>query len=596
MTDTADFFDPDDALNHSPPPAKSIVRYGPDPPPAPIFVAPRSPETVPENVSTPSSETARKRSNRRKKTRPPQGLDHLVMTMDPNRPDIANAVRANPVLSASVSEDSGSEEEADMADFDADEDLAGRRDTNEEIANRALHNLKVDGSTGEHHHAARDILAAASAATGSRRPSSDVLMSPAKRARYADLPDASATKADEHGSGDAVDALVTLRERSPKRLSGRFSPRPSSPPWLSRGIDLTNGARDNVLPAMLALNTTPGLNSWNGSSQSQDKPSLPPMSEFVRIAEEGQQSQSLRARAGRAPSYPSFSIGNRHSPSLAGASGPSRPSPRSPDPIPSPQRLQHSLQTQRAKDAAFQPGRASSSKTGSERSAHNQHLQNPALSSLSPPGGQADPRLHQHQNPLDRRASHASERTSAFTPAQSEESPYSSRISHDDRTSSEAPSFSEHGMQQEGRMDAENGGSPGQSKNQAASSVRYPCPVPGCDAAPFATQYLLKSHSNVHSDDRPHYCSDKDCPHSEGGEKKGFKRRNELKRHRLVHEPPRYVCPFCPDKQRSYPRPDNLQRHCKVHHTDKPKDDPALKEVLSQRSAGSSRGGRQKVK
>lgn len=84
------------------------------------------------------------------------------------------------------------------------------------------------------------------------------------------------------------------------------------------------------------------------------------------------------------------------------------------------------------------------------------------------------------------------------------------------------------------------------------------CTVQGCMAPPFQTQYLLNSHANVHSSARPHYCSVKGCPRSEGG--KGFKRKNEMIRHGLVHDSPGYVCPFCPDREHKYPRPDNLQR------------------------------------
>jgi len=103
----------------------------------------------------------------------------------------------------------------------------------------------------------------------------------------------------------------------------------------------------------------------------------------------------------------------------------------------------------------------------------------------------------------------------------------------------------------------------------------YQCTYPGCTAPPFQTQvcfhpsscnaqplihvkYLLNSHANVHSSNRPHYCSVKGCPRSEGG--KGFKRKNEMIRHGLVHDSPGYVCPFCPDREHKYPRPDNLQR------------------------------------
>jgi hypothetical protein len=67
------------------------------------------------------------------------------------------------------------------------------------------------------------------------------------------------------------------------------------------------------------------------------------------------------------------------------------------------------------------------------------------------------------------------------------------------------------------------------------------------------------SHTNVHSQIRPHYCPIAGCPRSEGG--KGFKRKNEMIRHGLVHQSPGYVCPFCPDREHKYPRPDNLQRY-----------------------------------
>ncbi len=66
------------------------------------------------------------------------------------------------------------------------------------------------------------------------------------------------------------------------------------------------------------------------------------------------------------------------------------------------------------------------------------------------------------------------------------------------------------------------------------------------------------SHRNVHSSTRPYVCPVEECPRSVGN--KGFKRKNEMIRHGLVHNSPGYVCPFCPDKEHRYPRPDNLQR------------------------------------
>lgn len=86
----------------------------------------------------------------------------------------------------------------------------------------------------------------------------------------------------------------------------------------------------------------------------------------------------------------------------------------------------------------------------------------------------------------------------------------------------------------------------------------YKCDIAGCTAAPFQTRYLLSSHLNTHSELRPHYCPVKGCPRGVDG--KGFKFKNEMIRHGLVHSIPGYICPFCPDREHKYPRPDNLQR------------------------------------
>ena len=58
---------------------------------------------------------------------------------------------------------------------------------------------------------------------------------------------------------------------------------------------------------------------------------------------------------------------------------------------------------------------------------------------------------------------------------------------------------------------------------------------------------------------RLHYCPIKGCSRSEGGN--GFKRENEMIRHRLVHSSRGYMCPFCNNPEHKYPRPDNLQRY-----------------------------------
>ncbi|EXJ81922.1 hypothetical protein A1O1_07989 [Capronia coronata CBS 617.96] len=135
--------------------------------------------------------------------------------------------------------------------------------------------------------------------------------------------------------------------------------------------------------------------------------------------------------------------------------------------------------------------------------------------------------------------------------------------------------------------------------DNAAQSSRvsvgtYKCTFQGCVAAPFQTHYLLNSHMNVHSDTRAHFCPVKGCRRGLGGQ--GFKRKNEMIRHGLVHTSPGYGCPFCPDQQHRYPRPDNLQRHVRVHHKDRSPNDPELREVLNQRPESRNQGGKRRMR
>ena len=93
----------------------------------------------------------------------------------------------------------------------------------------------------------------------------------------------------------------------------------------------------------------------------------------------------------------------------------------------------------------------------------------------------------------------------------------------------------------------------------------------------------------MHSLDRPHFCPVDGCPRASVG----FKRKNEMKRHGLVHASPGYECPFCQDRAHRYPRPDNLQRHVRVHHSEVRAGDPRLREVLEKRVEIGRGGGRE---
>ncbi|KAF1969183.1 hypothetical protein BU23DRAFT_582818 [Bimuria novae-zelandiae CBS 107.79] len=126
-----------------------------------------------------------------------------------------------------------------------------------------------------------------------------------------------------------------------------------------------------------------------------------------------------------------------------------------------------------------------------------------------------------------------------------------------------------------------------QAEYKARTMAGFKCDFLGCNAAPCPTQYLLSSHANVHSQSCPHYCPVAGCRRAEGG--KGFKRKNEMIQHQLMHLSPGYICPFCPDREHKYPRPDNFKRHVHVHHVDVAKDDPKLLKVLAQRPESDSR-------
>lgn len=131
-----------------------------------------------------------------------------------------------------------------------------------------------------------------------------------------------------------------------------------------------------------------------------------------------------------------------------------------------------------------------------------------------------------------------------------------------------------------------------------------------CLGPPKHHAYALTviSHAKVH---RFYYCPVPGCSRSKGG--KSFKWKDEMIRHGLVHDSPGYVCPFCPDRDHKYPRPDNLRRyalrqeshhyqfhadilnrHVRVHHVDKSRDDPDLIKVLSQKIEGLPRRRKRK--
>ena len=98
----------------------------------------------------------------------------------------------------------------------------------------------------------------------------------------------------------------------------------------------------------------------------------------------------------------------------------------------------------------------------------------------------------------------------------------------------------------------------------ATRPAQYPSPQSRVSDY-FPQAYAHGQPSTAYSDASPrdsstmYYCPVPGCARSEGG--RGFKRKNEMIRHGLIHESPGYICPFCPEREHKYPRSKNLRRY-----------------------------------
>ncbi|KAH7069343.1 hypothetical protein FB567DRAFT_246112 [Paraphoma chrysanthemicola] len=108
------------------------------------------------------------------------------------------------------------------------------------------------------------------------------------------------------------------------------------------------------------------------------------------------------------------------------------------------------------------------------------------------------------------------------------------------------------------------------------TSVAFRRDYLGRNVPPFKTQYLLSSQTNMHAQNRLHYCTVDGCSSV------GFERKGDLIRHSRGHQPPpEYVCPFCPDHDRKYLSSDKLEDHVRARHVHKDMDNSQLQDVLA---------------
>lgn len=154
--------------------------------------------------------------------------------------------------------------------------------------------------------------------------------------------------------------------------------------------------------------------------------------------------------------------------------------------------------------------------------------QTSTVAPLSPPRFSSNPSfwLPMSQNSS---GSHMSEHASA-PGSNSASTPASSGPLHSPSHSTATPQYprSEHESSSSEMTPMGNPEGPPDASAQRSGNAPqgYPCTWPDCTAQPFQTEYLLKSHTNVHSTTRTHFCPVKGCPRGHGGQ--GFKRKNEM--------------------------------------------------------------------
>ncbi|KAF2197001.1 hypothetical protein GQ43DRAFT_227145 [Delitschia confertaspora ATCC 74209] len=554
-------YDSDDAFPRSPGlvPVKPKATPSPSPPP---FISQSVTLSTHQNVSSPFSR-GRKNPNRRK-TRPTQGDTVLIGFMDPNRPDIAQLVGER-----ALNSDSGSDTEDEEMEVDE-----GVKPAAGQPSDR---NLDLEATARIALQTVPPVVATAGKSPAATHRDSVVESQWDSQPRQALEPNSITSKATTNGvhvNGNRVDFKPPITkpsqldvtspragERSGSYANGLSRTNAASPKLPELDIPVSGASPSQRLPA-LQDPTSPSRDGPGSPNQERRLPSFRHLSELAETAINEQNESRVN--------------GYSHRPSIS-STGQSPPAAS----------RHFSISSQRSPMSGLPPLSATSPTSANSEFSTTQDVflrsQHSTLFSNNP----RRPSVVSENGPPFPGTLHSGATTTDGYQSSDTLSPGSQPTPIENRT---------HRMSLEDAIANRTLPLPiGPSIQHIPphGSGGFKCEYPGCTAPPFQTQYLLNSHANVHSQMRPHYCPVQGCPRSEGG--KGFKRKNEMIRHGLVHQSPGYVCPFCPDREHKYPRPDNLQRHVRVHHVDKDKDDPQLREVLAQRPEGGSRGRRRRL-
>jgi hypothetical protein len=493
--DAGPFYDPDDVLPRSPQlePIKPNYKPSATPPPFVPSSSSHSPESEESEIDlardTEIGNQAR-RSRKRKKGRkrrhgPSQGDTVLISYLDPNRPDIAQQAGQTVLNSASQSEDEESEE-FDVVDM---------------VVARGIEN-------GIHHTPSDDHLKAKATATAALAivPEDDL-----------EMVDESPDQLSEEKRKNSADAPTTngVINNDPEAETSPEFAKPSPLSSARSGFNLKPPPR--LLPPPPPIKTETARSTEERSLYEDSTPISPNLAKYVINQSEADPLSVLPALQKSPPRSASnhSSEGSQSLPSLkttlGGLSDPASNGI-------------HAFQTSSGHSPQFvRHPTFSSQSTGPSPGAYSQ-----PSPGMSPPGGPSHP-TYWRRPPTE---------GSMSTPSTYEASTPASIPGPSPAQSYPTPNVQDHRGSVDGSSTPQllNGPLP---PNGPFTSSTFKCTYSGCTAAPFQTQYLLNSHANVHSSNRPHFCSVADCPRGPGG--KGFKRKNEMIRHGLVHQSPGYI-------------------------------------------------------
>jgi len=470
----SDYYDPDDVLPNQSPrlsPVKPNYRFEETPPPL-VPEETSSASCTPESAQGGAGEGASGtgRTKRSKGRSAPSYADALLIhSLDPNRPDIANHALQERLEAPSDSEGGGSE--VPMSESDE-----GGHEVNH---------------VGDAVDAVRMAKGALAVAVTAKDEDLEMLDAPdGQRVKREDTPETPVQNGlHEHDRATARQVLSLPRPLSQKTTLD-LKPPPRVPSSLAPLITETSkSSPKRVCDDADSIATSPNLGKFTiTSAEGNPDSTLPAMQMSPPRSSSAHSPDSI-------PTLPSIQTLTGHSPIMT------RPSPSHMTQFgPSPSSYSHSSPSM-SPPGMPTPGMAS----------HPGYWRNTTRDgSISTPSDhQSTPSSHTAMTP----SSTASYTPSIATMAEQNQNRHR-QDSIDESTSTTSPQS--HGQLLNGPV----------QPNGPFATNAFKCGHPGCTAVPFQTQYLLNSHANVHSSNRPHFCPVADCPRGPGG--KGFKRKNEM--------------------------------------------------------------------